>query len=124
VVANSNGDHADSVGIYLAFLPPTGTSNFGGCSPAGVISLGAVTLLPGQKITLKTDPLWECIDPASVDGSSWTLKAVADVHADDFGACSTLVQHFNGSCAAALASDDANDFNNIKTKARPIVVAQ
>jgi hypothetical protein len=46
------------------------------------------------------------------------------VHNDDFGACSTITSLFNGSCAAALANDDDNDSNNIKTRARPIVVAR
>jgi hypothetical protein len=54
---------------------------------------------------------------------SWTLKAVADVHGDDFGSCSTLSQMFDGSCAAALASDDSDDFNSSSVRPRPVVVA-
>ena len=91
VAGNAQGDHADTVGIYLALLPPGGTSNFGGCSPAGVLNLGSLTLLPGDYVTLKTQPNWQCANPGAVDGMSWTLKAVADVHGDDFASCSTLV---------------------------------
>ena len=90
VAGNAQSDHADTVGIYLALLPPGGSSNFGGCSPAGMQNLGSLTLLPGDYVTLKTQPNWHCANPGAVDGMSWTLKAVADVHGDDFGSCSTL----------------------------------
>ena len=53
---------------------------------------------------------------------SWTLKAVADVHGDDFGSCSTLSQTFSGECAAALANDDSDDFNSSSTRPRPVIV--
>jgi hypothetical protein len=123
VAGNAQSDHADSVGIYLALLPPGGSGNFGGCSPAGVLNLGSLTLLPGDYVTLKTQPNWQCANPGAVDGMAWTLKAVADVHGDDFGSCSTLSQMFDGSCAAALASDDSDDFNSLSTRPRPIVVS-
>jgi hypothetical protein len=123
VAGNARGDHADSIGIYLALLPPSGTSNFGGCAPAGVLDLGSITLLPGDYITLKTEPNWQCANPGAVDGMSWTLKAIADVHGDDFGSCSTLSQMFDGSCNAALASDDSDDFNSSYQRPLPRVVA-
>ena len=123
VAGNAQSAHADTVGIYLALLPPGGSSNFGGCSPAGVLNLGSLTLLPGDYVTVKTQPNWLCANPGAVDGMAWTLKAVADVHGDDFSACSTLSQMFDGSCAAALASDDSDDFNSSSTRPRPVVVA-
>jgi hypothetical protein len=123
IAGNSRSEHADTVGIYLALLPPGGTSNFGGCSPAGVQNLGTITLLPGDYITLKTQPNWQCANPAAVDGMAWSLKAIADVHGDDFGPCSTLSQMFDGSCNAALASDDSDDFNSTYTRPAPRVVA-
>jgi len=123
VVVANNGDHADLIGIYLAFLPPGGSSNEGGCSPAGVQNLGALTLLPGAKLTVSTDPSWQCANPAAVDGAVWTLKAIADVHGDDFASCATLQQVFSGQCAAALADDDSVDTNNTLIRARPQVVA-
>jgi Thrombospondin type 3 repeat len=123
VAGNARGDHADTVGIYLALLPPGGTSNVGGCLPVGVLNLGSITLLPGDYITLKTQPNWQCTNPGAVDGMSWTLKAIADVHGDDFGSCSTLSQAFDGSCNAALLSDDSDDFNSTYTRPLPRVVA-
>jgi hypothetical protein len=123
VVANSQSNHTDVVGVYLAFLPPGGSSNPGGCAPAGVQNLGAFSLLPGGKITVKIEPPWACANPAAVAGLSWTLKAIADVHNDDAASCATLAQAFNGACAAAIADDDDDDTNNTRSRARPIVVA-
>ncbi len=123
VIANNNGDHADLIGVYLAFLPPAGSQNPGGCSPAGVQNLGALTLLPGDKLTVTTDPPWQCVDPAGVDGATWTLKAIADVHGDDFASCATVQQVFSGECNAALANDDNNSSNNTMIRAQPHVVA-
>jgi hypothetical protein len=124
VVANSLSNHNDVVGVYLAFLPPGGSSNPGGCSPATVQNLGAFNLLPGGKVTVRIDPAWMCTNPAAVDGLSWTLRAIADAHNDDFGSCATLTQVFNGQCAVALADDDDNDANNTVPRSRPIVVAR
>jgi len=89
----------------------------------GVVNLGVVTLLPGGKITLRADPEWACEDPTEVDGLPWTLKAFADIHADDGASCATLTQVFNGQCSAALANDDHDDTDNAKTRARPRIVA-
>jgi len=123
VVANNSGDHADLIGVYLAFLPPGGTFNEGGCSPAVVQNLGAISLLPGDKLTVSTAPSWQCANPAAVDGATWTLKAIADAHADDFASCSTLQQVFSGQCSAALADDDNGTSSNSVIRARPKVVA-
>jgi hypothetical protein len=123
VVANSLSNHTDLVGVYLAFLPPGGTGNPGACAPAGVQNLGAFSLLPGEKITVRIDPPWACANPAAVNGQSWTLKAIADIHAEDFGSCTTLTQVFNGECNAAVGNDDNNNLNNTKSRSRPIVVA-
>jgi len=123
VVAANGGDHEDMVGVYIAFLPPGGSQNYAGCSPEGVSNLGSLNLLPGAKLTVKSDPPWQCADPAAMDGVSWTIKAIADVHADDFASCSTLVQVFSGQCSAALADDDNIDSDNSLLRARPHVVA-
>ncbi len=121
VVAQGASNHPDFVGVYLAFLPPTGSSNFAGCSPAGVVNLGNANLVPGETVTIKLDPPWQCADPGIVNGVPWALKAIADVHADDFGACATLNQVFSGACSAALADDDDDHANNTRLRARPIV---
>ena len=54
---------------------------------------------------------------------SWTLKAVADVHGDDFASCSTLAHMFDGTCATALADDDNDYANNTRLNTRPRVNA-
>ena len=123
VVAASNSNHPDDVGVYLALLPPGGSSNPGGCSPAAVTNFGIFSLLPAEKVTIKLDPPWQCANPAAVNGLNWTLKAVADVHGDDFASCASLSQMFDGTCSLAVSDDDDNDANSIRTRALPIVVS-
>jgi hypothetical protein len=123
VVTNSGSNHTDDVGVYLALLPPGGSSNPGGCSPATVINLGVFSLLPGGRISIKIDPPWLCTNPAAVDGMNWTLKAIADVHGDDFASCATLDQVFDSVCSLAISDDDDNGANDFRTRARPIVVS-
>ncbi|TMB66517.1 MAG: hypothetical protein E6J43_10365 [Chloroflexi bacterium] len=143
VVGKSFSDHADDVSIYLAFNPPGGFgSNPGGCSvvvPGATPTeeanqvfnwtrIGAgvpfVNLLPGQKVTLSAQVSFVCTNPAAVDGLNWTLKAVADVHADDSASCDTLTEVFNGACSAAVNDDDTSDANNTMVRGFPIVHAQ
>ena len=142
VVGQSFSDHADDVGVYLAFNPPGGFgSNLGGCSvvvPGATpteqanqvfnwtrIALGVplVNLLPGQSIRLSANPQFICTNPAAVNGQNWQLKAIADVHADDAASCDTLGKTFNGECAAAVNGDDDNDDNNTMVRGFPIVRA-
>jgi hypothetical protein len=121
LVVHQGSNHPNNVGIYLAFLPPLGSSNFAGCSPAAVVNLGSANLTPGETATIKLDPPWQCADPMAVDGVPWTLKAIADVNADDFASCATLNQVFSGACSAALANDDDDDTNNTRLRSRPLV---
>jgi hypothetical protein len=123
VVAQNDGDHADLVGIYLAFVPPGGVQNIGGCSPSSVSRFSAKLLQPGNRITIVTDPAWQCADPALVKGLSWTLYAIADVHADDFSSCATIQQVLGGGCATGLADDDDRPSDNFEVRIRPRVVA-
>jgi len=123
VVANNLSNHADDVGVYLALLPPGGSSNPGGCSPATVINMGVFHLLPGDTITVKIDPGWVCASPALVNGQTWTVKAIADIHADDFGSCATLADTFDTTCSVAVNDDDDNDGNNTVSRSLPIVTA-
>jgi hypothetical protein len=123
VVADNDGDHADVIGVYLAFVPPGGSSNPGGCSPSSVSNLGASVIQPRDKVTLNPDDSWQCAVPASVDGLSWTLHAIADVHANDFASCATIQQVLGGACSAALADDDDRADDNSGIRVRPRVVA-
>lgn len=142
VVGQSLSDHPDDVSIYLAFDPPGGFGlNAGTCSvvvPGATPTeqanqvfnwtrIGAgvpfVNLLPGQSIKLSANPGFVCANPAAVDGLNWTLKAIADVHADDSASCDTLTKVFDGACAAAVNDDDTNDLNNTMVRGFPIVRA-
>jgi hypothetical protein len=142
VVANL-GDHTDSVSLYLAFNPPFGFgSNIGGCSVAvhGAtpsenanqvynwtrITQGSpsVSLLPGQRVTLNATVDFVCTDPAAVDGLNWAVKAIADVHGEDFTSCDTLPEAFDGTCSFFVSGDDIADANNTKLRPLPKVMAQ
>jgi hypothetical protein len=123
VVANNGGDHADLVGVYLAFIPPGGSQNLGGCSPNGVSNLGSNMLQPRDKLTINIDPSWQCTNPASVDGLPWTLHAIADVHANDLASCATIQQVLSGVCSSALADDDDRPSDDTSIRLRPRVVA-
>jgi hypothetical protein len=129
--------------VYLAFNPPggIGTPNAGGCSVNVVgatpeenaaqvynwtnIVLGTpnVVLLPGQKITLSGNVAFTCTNPAAVNGLNWEVKALADIHGEDFGSCDTIGEIFNGVCNVAVNEDDDNDANNSKVTPLPKVVA-
>jgi hypothetical protein len=110
------------MGVYLAFVPPGGSTNPGGCTPGGVWFLNAVNVAPRDTATLVADPLWQCADPASVGGLSWTLVAIADAHADDFSSCGTIEEVLGGACQEALADDDEDPANDIETRTRPRVM--
>ena len=123
IVATNSGDHADVVGVYLAFVPPAGSLNPGGCSPIGISVVGNVSIPPSGKVSLTSAPLWRCDNPAAVDGLSWTLIAIADAHADDFASCATLQQVLSGACDTALADDDQGASDNTRLRPRPKIMA-
>jgi hypothetical protein len=141
-VGQSFSNHSDPVSIYLAFNPPGGFGqNPGGCSvnvptatatentnqvynwTNNVLGVPAVTLAPGQKITLSGTVDFVCADPAAVNGLNWEVKAIADVHGDDFSSCDTLGESFNGVCSVGVNDDDDNDANNTLVRGFPKVVA-
>ncbi len=141
VVAQSLSDHSDNVSVYLVFNPPTGFgNNAGGCSVfvpdasasenaaqvynwTSVVQLvPSVVLNPGQKITLQSGVDFMCTNPSAVDGDNWQVLAIADVHGDDFAACDTIGEVFDGTCSAAVNGDDTSDANNTKLRPLPKVV--
>ena len=73
-------------------------------------------------VNLTASVTWSCTatDLSTVDGSNWTLKAVADAHHDDFASCDQILELFNGVCNFSLANDDPIN-SNILTRPRPIV---
>jgi hypothetical protein len=129
VVIKNQGTQTATIGVYLAILPPGGTSNPGGCAPLGVLNwvnyvkgAQAVSVPAGGRVTLKADVTWTCSNPSAVDGQNFTLRAIADYGNDDFGSCDTLAEAVNGSCSSALADDDPLSNNNILAKPLPKVV--
>ena len=123
IVLKSGGDHSDVVGVYLAFIPPGGALNPGGCAPAGVSVIGNVTLPPRGTVTMAYSPTWRCVSSAAVDGLSWTVIAIADAHSDDFSACATVEQVLRQVCGSALADDDQDASNNTRLRVRPKIMA-
>ena len=87
------------------------------------MNLGVFDLLPGARASVPVDPSWVCANPAAVNGQNWTIKAIADVHNDDFASCATLAQVFDTVCSVALNDDDDNDADNTLSRALPLVVA-
>jgi hypothetical protein len=134
VVVKNQGDHTENIGVYLAILPPGGSSNPGGCSPSTVLNWvsfatgGAQSFLSnvpaGGRVSLKANVNWTCSNPSAVNGMNYTLRAIADHGNDDFASCNTLAAVFDGTCAAALADDDSVAGNNILPRPLPIVVAR
>ena len=123
IVARNGGDHTDVVGVYLAFVPPAGSLNPGGCSPIGVSVVGNVSIPARGNESLTSAPLWQCANPAAVDGLSWTLIAIADVHADDFASCATVQQVLSGACDSALSDDDQDASDNTRLRPHPKIMA-
>ena len=123
IVIKNSGDHTDVVGVYLAFVPPAGSLNPGNCSPNGVSIVGSVSLAPSSIGSLTSAPLWQCANPAAVDGLSWTVIAIADAHADDFASCATVQQVLSGACDSALSDDDQDASDNTRLRPHPKIMA-
>ncbi len=134
MVVRNGGEEVSDIGVYLAFLPPDGFSNLGNCAPAGVLNWvevvteGAETFLDdvpsrdgGRRVSLKAEVDWSCSDPSVVDGGHYTLKAIADLHADDFDSCDSLTELFNGVCDSAINDDDDDDSDNARTRPLPLI---
>ena len=143
VVGQSFSNHSDPVSVYLAFNPPGGFgTNPGGCQvivPTAtaqenqnqvynwtsiILGVPSTILAPGQKITLSGNIEFQCSRPDLVNGLNWDVKAIADVHADDFFSCDTLGETFNGKCNVGVNDDDDNNANNTLVRSLPKVVAQ
>ena len=126
VTVQNDGNHVETVGVYLDVIPPNGSSNPGGCFPTGRIIQNSVTLNPGQqkKVSVDTNKPQErvidfgCINYLVVTGQSYKLIAAADNHGDDLEACSegSLISQV---CINALASDDSEPIDNRQVMSKP-----
>ncbi len=133
VRVSNEGDHTDSIGVYLDAIPPAG----GGCLPSGRILSTIVTLSPGGAVNVFADTgtlgdglvEFSCTNQSAVVGQTYTLIAAVDVHADD------LLTDTNGdlladcrpgallslACGNALADDDTGPPNNRLSRNAPRV---
>ena len=108
----NEGDHTEQFGVYADIVPPGGPSNPFGCTPSGRIIDTVVTLDTGanKQLVVHSSNAFACADSAGAAGQTWTVVAVADVHADDGGACGPG-QLMSMTCFNALADDDDDDTN-------------
>jgi WD40-like Beta Propeller Repeat len=116
VVANES-NHAETIGVYVDVLAPSG------CTPNGRVLQTTVTLGAGNKTTIPIPVSYSCADPSAADGQSYTWTAVADHGADDLASCPPgSLQSL--ACFNALADDDEDAADNRKSRTGPKVIAQ
>jgi len=111
IQVRNEGDHSESIGVYVDIVPPGGISNPYGCTPLGRVINTVVTLAPGQQTTVNTNVSFDCADVGGAFGQTYTIMAAADAHADDAGACAPF-QIQSMACFNALANDDSDSADN------------
>jgi hypothetical protein len=116
VVANES-DHAETIGVYVDVVAPSG------CTPNGRVLQTTVTLGAGNKTTIPVPVSYSCSDVAAANGLSYNWTAVADHGADDLASCGPgSLQGLT--CFNALADDDEDPADNRKSRTGPKVIAQ
>jgi len=110
----NEGDHTESIGVYVDIVQPGGITNPFDCTPIGRIIDTVVTLAPGEQTTVNTTQTFNCADVAGALNQSYTIMAAADAHADDGGACGVF-QIQSMTCFNALADDDNDSTDNRAT---------
>jgi len=105
VQVRNEGDHTETIGVYVDFVPPGGVTNPYTCTPAGRVINTVLTLAPGEQTSISTTLTFECVDVAGATGQSYTIIGAADAHANDASVCS-VGQIQSMDCANALADDD------------------
>ncbi len=140
IQVRNDGDHIDTIGVYLDVIPPGGTSNPYGCIPANVRLIQTTVTLDGTGVSFPRlanvfadgypgDPTpgdgmvtFSCAlqAQAAAANASYLLLGAVDAHADDLAACPFGTLQGNG-CVTALASDDNVDANNTVVRSAPRV---
>jgi len=133
VKVRNEGDHIETVRVYIDMIPPGGPSNPGGCVPTGRVLDGSVTLDPTgvtlpkqQNVFADTGTLgdglvdFSCTNHAAVVGLTWTILAAVDAHGDDSAACGPGLITSMG-CYNALADDDSDPLDNRLSRSAPRV---
>ena len=95
----NQGDHTETIGVYIEVIPPGGVTNPYGCLPAGRILQTSVVLAASPFVadvyadtgTLGDNMVeFSCTNHAGAVGLRYTVIAVVDAHADDAASCGTL----------------------------------
>ena len=114
IQVRNEGDHTETIGVYVDIIPPGGVDNPFGCSPAGRVIDTTVTLGTTNgtnQTTVSVTLSFSCEDVAGATGQTYTIVAVADAHADDGGPCAPG-QLMTMTCFNALADDDNDASDN------------
>jgi len=114
VQVRNEGDHTETIGVYVDILPPGGITNPYGCTPFGrmidnTVTLGTTTQT--NQTTVSATLSFACADVAGATGQSYTIMAAADTHADDSSPCAVF-QIPSMTCYNALADDDNDPSDN------------
>ena len=114
VQVRNEGDHTETIGVYVDIIPPGGINNPFGCTPIGrvidtTVTLGTTNQTNQTSVTATLS--FSCADVAGALNQSYTIMAAADAHADDAGACAVF-QIQSQTCFDALANDDNDSSDN------------
>ena len=117
VQVRNEGDHTETIGVYVDIVPPGGITNPFGCTPFGrvintVVTLGTSNQTNQTSVTATLS--FNCADVDGALGQTYTIMAGADAHADDAGACGPF-QIQSMTCFSALADDDNDPSDNRAT---------
>ncbi len=134
-------DHSDTVGVYMDVTPPGGVLNPFGCLPNGRIIQTSVLMGGTPSDTSQVNVFadtgtlgdglveFSCTNLTGALGKTYTIRSVADLHADDLftdtnsdgladcrpGALQSLA------CFNALANDDDDPPDNRRVRNAPKV---
>jgi len=111
VKVRNNSSITESIGVYADIVPPGGMTNPFGCTPFGRVIDTVLTVAPTVSADATVTLSFDCADRAGAQGLTYTITAVADLHADDEGACGVF-QLQTTTCFNALADDDSVPSNN------------
>jgi hypothetical protein len=129
VMFRNEGDHGETVGLYLDVIPPGGPSNPGGCVPAGRILETTAFLNANRQMRLFADTgtlgdgfvEFSCANQAAVVGLPYTIVAAVDAHADDLASCGPGAL-LSLACFNALGDDDNDPADNRVVRSAPKVL--
>jgi len=117
IQVRNEGDHTETIGVYVDIIPPGGITNPFGCTPFGRVIHSAVTLGTSNETNQTNLPAalsFTCSDVAGALNQTYTIMTAADAHADDVDACGPF-QIQSITCYNALADDDNDPTDNRET---------